>query len=167
MRVVTTAIILGLAAVGTSAQAQGLPMVETSTIDLGPYVQPGAPVRISGTALRRVGGYVVGVRSDTILLSAQRGGAADASRPIRLGAVDTLWTRGDVFWPTLGLGFSAGLATGGAICVFSLSENCRALPIATVAGSALGAIIGKARKVWRKRFERRDGGPVPTIGPWR
>ena len=166
MRLVGSAIVLVLAVVGTPAHAQGLPNVETISVDLGPYIQPGTPIRISGTALRRVGGYVVGVRADTILVGTERRAPADAGRPIHLGVVDTLWTSGTRWVTTLGFGFSLGLAVGGAVCVFSLDESCTAMPIAVAGGVAVGLIVGKLRKVWLKRFVRRDGGPVPTIGPW-
>jgi len=166
MRLVGSAIVLVLAALGTPAQAQGLPSVETTTIDLGPYIQPGTAIRISGTALRRVGGYVVGVRADTILVGTERRAPADAGRPIHLGVVDTLWTGGTRWVTTLGIGFSLGLAVGGAYCVFSLDESCTAMPIAVGSGVALGVIVGKLRRVWLRRFVRRDGGPMPTIGPW-
>lgn len=167
MRVVGTAIVLALAVTGAIAHAQGLPTVETSTIDLSPYVQPGRGIRISGTALRRVGGYVVALRSDTILLGSERGAAPDAARPIQLGAVDTLWTRGHWFWPSVALGSSLGATVGGAYCVFGQSDECVGLPIGAVAGFVLGAVVGRARTIWVKKFVRRDGGPVPTIGPWR
>lgn len=166
MRLVGTAIFLVLTGVGTSARAQDLPSVETTTIDLSPYIQPGKALRISGTALRRVGGYVVGVRSDTILVGTVRGSSTDAARPIRLGAVDTLWTRGTWFGPSLLVGISLGLGIGGAACVFHTEGTCKVFPIATAAGIIGGAVIGATRKVWRKRFVRRDGGPQPMIGPW-
>lgn len=159
-------IVLVLAAVGTSARAQGLPSVETITVDMGPYFQPGTPVRISGTALRRVGGYVLAVNADTILLGANRGAAPSSARQIQLSAVDTLWTRGRWFWQSMAVASSLGGTIGGAVCVFGQKENCYGLPIGFFAGAALGAIVGKARPVWQRRFVRRDGGPVPTIGPW-
>lgn len=166
MRLVGSALVLVLATLGTPAHAQGLPSVETTTLDLGPYIQPGTAIRISGTALRRVGGYVVGVRADTILVGAARTAQFDAGRPIQLAAVDTLWTGGTRFVTTVAMGTSLGLAVGGAVCVFSLEDSCKAFPIAVASGVALGAVVGKLRKVWLKRFVRRDGGPVPTIGPW-
>ena len=166
MRLVGTAIFLALAALGTSARAQGLPSVETTTIDLSPYVQPGKAVRISGTALRRVGGYVVGVRGDTILLGTARAAGEDAARSVPLGAVDTLWTRGRWFWSTWAVGISAGLAVGGTACILSQKDACNFFPIAAGVGIVGGALVGTLRKTWRKRYVRLDGGPVPTIGPW-
>lgn len=166
MRLARYAMVLVLTALGTSAHAQDLPTTETTHLDLSPYLQPGTPIRISGSALHRVGGYVVGLQTDAILVGDVKRIPSDGGRPIRLAAVDTLWTRGNWIWPGLALGSSVGLTVGGAMCVFSSNENCAAFPIGIVAGTAAGAIIGFARKVWHQRFVRRDGGPVPTIGPW-
>jgi hypothetical protein len=158
------AIVLALAALGTSARAQDLPSVEVARIDLSPYVRPGTPIRISGAALRRVGGYVVGIHADTILLGSDRNAGAGGARAIRLGAVDTLWTKGHWFWPGVAIGISAGVLVGGAICVFGQEEDCTQLPIGAASGVALGAIVGSLRKLWHPRFVRRDGGPQPVFG---
>jgi hypothetical protein len=158
------AIILALAALGTSARAQNLPTVDVARLDLSPYVRPGAPIRISGAALRRVGGYVVGIHADTILVGSERHAGIAGARAIQLGAVDTLWTKGNWFWPGVAIGVSGGVAVGGAICVFGQEEECTQLPIAAATGLALGVIVGTVRKLWHPRFVRRDGGPQPVFG---
>ena len=151
---------------GTSARAQDLPTTETTHLDLTPYLQPGTPIRISGHSLRRVGGYVVGVQDNTILVGSEKRVAPDGAQPIMLATVDTLWTRGNWFWQGVALGGSAGALIGGASCVFGGEEECTTFGIAIASGLALGAIVGTARKMWKQRYVRRDGGPVPTIGPW-
>ena len=166
MRYARYAMILILSAMGPAAYAQDLPTTETTHLDLSPFLQPGTKVRISGQALHRVGGYVVGTQTDAILVGDMRGTAASAARPIRLASVDTLWTRGRWMWPGLGIGSSLGLTVGGAVCVFSQNERCTAFPIAVVTGTAAGALVGYLRRVWHNRYVRRDGGPVPTLGPW-
>lgn len=166
MHLSRTTLVLVAAILGTPAYAQDLPTTETIRLDLSPYLQPGTPIRISGTALHRVGGYVVGLQTDAILVGNERGAPSNGARPIQLAAVDTLWTRGNWIWPGLALGSSAGGFVGGAICVFSGNEKCRAFPIALIGGIAAGAAVGFSRKVWHSRYVRRDGGPVPTIGSW-
>jgi len=152
-------LILG-GAVG-SAVAQDLPNPQTSTIDLSPYLRPGHRVRISGEALRRVGGAVVHLRPDTILLSGVMG-----QQTIPLSRVDTLWTRGTWTWQGMLLGGSAGAITGGAICVFGVKERCPQLALGILAGTAVGFVIGKMRVIYNRQYARRDGGPVPTLGRW-
>jgi hypothetical protein len=157
-------LVLVVAALGSSARAQDLPTTETTQLDLSPYLQHGKPIRISGNALHRVGGYVVGLESDKILLGTEKTTAPAGAREIKLQAVDTLWSRSNWLWPGLALGSSVGGFVGGAICVFGQAEECIAFPAAVVGGLAIGAAVGLARKVWKERFVRRDGGPVPTIG---
>jgi len=165
-RLALATLVMVLIAAGTSARAQDLPTTETTHLDLTPYLQPGTPIRISGHSLRRVGGYVVGVQENTILVGAEKRVAPDGAKSIKLATVDTLWTRGNWFWQGLAVGGSVGALAGGAVCVFSGEEECKAFPIAIASGLALGAVVGTARKMWKQRFVRRDGGPVPTIGPW-
>ena len=165
-RLALATLVMVLTAASTSARAQDLPTTETTHLDLTPYLQPGTPIRISGHSLRRVGGYVVGTQDNTILVGNEKRVAPDGAQPIKLAAVDTLWTRGNWFWPGVAVGGSAGALAGGAICVFGNSDECTAFPIAIASGLAIGALVGTARKIWKQRFVRRDGGPVPTIGPW-
>lgn len=157
-------LVLLVAALGTSARAQDLPTTEITQLDLSPYLQPGTQVRISGNALRRVGGYVVGLETDAILLGTEKHAAPGAGRPIQLAAVDTLWTQGNWLWPGLALGSSVGGVIGGAVCVFGQAEECIAFPAAIAAGIVVGGTVGLIRKVWHQRFVRRDGGPVPRLG---
>jgi hypothetical protein len=166
MRYLRYAMILILTVGGTTASAQDLPTTETTHLDLSPYLHPGTQIRISGSALNRVGGFVVGVQTDAILLGDARGASANGARPIPLATVDTLWTRGRWMWEGVALGSSVGLLIGGATCVFSQNERCIAFPVGIVAGTATGALVGYLRRIWRPRYVRRDGGPVPTLGPW-
>ena len=159
-------VVVGLVASGTPARAQDLPTTETIHLDLSKYLEPGTHVRISGHSLRRVGGYVAGLQSNTILVGDQKRVAPEAARPIRLAAVDTLWTAGNWMWQGIALGSSAGGLVGGAICVFGQADECIAFPVAIASGIAVGAAVGLVRKVWYRRFVRRDGGPVPTLGPF-
>ncbi len=108
----------------------------------------------------------MGVQENTILVGNEKRVAPDGAKSIQLATVDTLWTRGNWFWPGVALGGSAGALAGGAICVFGGEEECTAFAFAVLGGLALGAAVGTARKIWKQRFVRRDGGPVPTIGPW-
>ena len=166
MRFARYAAILVLSVLATTAYAQDLPTTETTHLDLSPFLQPGTQVRISGSALHRVGGFVVGTQTDAILLGDTKTASATGARPIRLQSVDTLWTRGRWMWSGLAVGSSLGLTIGGAVCVFSQNERCTAFPIAVVTGTAAGALVGYVRRVWHNRYVRRDGGPVPTLGPW-
>jgi hypothetical protein len=152
-------LILGCAVGG--AAAQDLPTPQSSTVDLSPFLRPGQRVRISGEALRRVGGAVVNLRSDTIVIS-----GAEGQRPIPLAQVDTLWTRGTWMWQGMLLAGSAGVIAAGATCVFGVKERCPELAYGAIAGVAAGFVIGKLRIVYNRRFARRDGGPVPILGPW-
>jgi hypothetical protein len=166
MKRLAVTLVMVLITAGTSARAQDLPTTETTHLDLTPYLHPGTPIRISGHSLRRVGGYVVGVQDNTILVGNEKGVAADGAKSIKLATVDTLWTRGNWFWPGVALGGSAGALVGGAACVFGGEDECKVFPVAIATGLAIGAAVGTARKIWKQRFVRRDGGPVPTIGPW-
>ena len=152
-------LILGGAA--ASAAAQDLPTPQSSTVDLSPFLRPGQRVRISGEALRRVGGAVMNLRPDTIVLT-----GATGQQAIPLRAVDTLWTRGTWMWQGMLLAGSAGIIAGGASCVFGVKERCPQLAYGAIAGVAAGFVIGKLRVVYNRRFARRDGGPVPILGPW-
>jgi hypothetical protein len=151
---------------GTPARAQDLPTTETTHLDLSPYLEPGTPIRISGHALRRVGGYVVGVQSNTILVGSEKRSAPEGAQSIQLATVDTLWTASNWLWPGVALGSSIGGLVGGATCVFGGEEECTTFVVAIGTGIVVGAAVGLVRKVWKRRFVRRDGGPVPTIGPW-
>jgi hypothetical protein len=152
---------LAFAAVCLPVAAQDLPTVEVVTLDLTPYVQPGKQIRISGEALRRVGGRVLSVSRDTIFLA---DAGSSGGRPIPLSQVDTLWSRGNWLLPGIAVGTSAGVLVGGAVCVFGSHERCKALPIGAAAGLVAGYVFGKTRTVWQRRYARRDGGPVPSIG---
>lgn len=157
---------VGLVTSGTPALAQDLPTTETIHLDLSRYLEPGSRVRISGHSLRRVGGYVVGLQTNTILVGDEKHVAPEAARPIKLAAVDTLWTAGNWMWQGIALGSSVGGLVGGAICVFGQADECIAFPVAIASGVVVGGAVGLVRKVWYRRFIRRDGGPVPTLGPW-
>lgn len=154
-------LVLALAGGWASAAAQDLPTVERFTLDLSPYVQPGKQIRISGEALRRVGGRVMKVSADTIFL--QEPGSSNG-RPIPLSQIDTLWSRGNWLWQGVAIGTSLGVSVGGAICVFGSQEKCEALAIGAATGLVLGLVVGKARAVWNRRYARRDGGAVPVLG---
>jgi hypothetical protein len=154
--------VISLAA-GVAAAAQDLPNPETIRLDLGRYLHRGKRVMISGESLRRVGGRVIDLAPDTIILSDM----ASGTRTIPLSSVDTLWTRTNPTLLGFGLGLCAGATIGGALCVFGSQEKCGALAIGTASGALLGTVIGKLKTVWTRRYARRDGGPVPVIQPMR
>jgi hypothetical protein len=155
-----------VAVLAASLQAQDLPTPERITVDLGPVLRYGSTVRVSGGVLHRLGGVVVDVRGDTILLGASRASDATAAQIVPLAGVDTLWTRSSRFVPGLALGISTGATLGALSCVFAIKERCNILPVAAAAGGLVGGVIGKMTPNWRRRYVRRDGGPVPVIGSW-
>ncbi len=126
---------------------------------IGRHVEPGRVLRIRGIDGARLQGRVIA--STPTHLTLQLGAA---NRPVPLGSIDSLWTRGNAAKRMA----IVGALAGGAVSAFVWGVVCDgcdelgivpALTAAGVGGGAiLGAVIGLAIPRWRLRYARASVG---------